>query len=345
MKKATIITGVAGTTGSTVLDLMSDGFDVKCGDRILVGIDNLFRGVVENIQRHLDKDYFFFIKDNYQNLTKLCKGEGQAVVEISEERYQVDEIIHMAAVVPTKYFYEAPELTFRENCLGTVDLFNWAIEHNIEKFIVGSTSEVYGHISDKCLPVKEDEMSHFDSVETTPRWSYAEGKLLTEHILNKSKDKIKVCHLRFANTYGVRDMDDNHIIPYLVNSIVNNRDIRINKDPDNFYRTFLNNYDAAEAVLAVSRNGTSGTAYNVGSSQEVSISALVNLVMILCEGFTGEKYTGKILKEIERSGDPRRRILCTDRLYKDTSFTPSVELVKGITEMIGYAISQKEDNE
>lgn len=341
MKKATIITGVAGTTGSTVLDLMSDFLEVKRGDRLIVGVDNLFRGVVENIQNHLDKSYFYFIKDSYQNMVKYCTGEDELVIETDEEKYVVDEIIHMAAVVPTKYFYEAPELTFRENCLGTVELFNWAIAHHVEKFIVGSTSEVYGHISDSALPVKEDEMSHFDSVETTTRWSYAEGKLLTEHILNKSKDKIKVCHLRFANTYGVRDMDNNHIIPYLVNSTVDNHNIEINKNPDKFYRTFLNNKDAAKAVIAVSQHGVSGTAYNVGSTQEVSISGLVNLVLVLCEEVTGKTYTGSIVKKVERSGDPHRRVLCTDRLYNDTSFTPSIDLAEGIVEMINYAISKK----
>lgn len=340
MKKITLITGVAGTTGSAILDyLVENNEEIKQGDRVIVGYDNFFRGCLENIKNHINKGYFSFINNNFQNICNIISNE----IEFNNqpELYTIDEVYHMAAVVPTKYFYEAPELTFKENCLGTIDLFNWCLNNNVKRFIVGSTSEVYGHINPDHLPIKENEMSHFDSVESTTRWSYAEGKLLTEHILNKSKDKIKVCHLRFANTYGVRDMDNNHIIPYLVNHIVNNKDVVVNREPEKFFRTFLNNKDAARACVKLMEKGKSGTAYNVGSSEEVTIYELIYLVKHLVEEITGKSYQGNIKYEISRSGDPHRRVLSTERLYKDTGFTPQIKLSDGITEMIKYAITKE----
>lgn len=340
MIKATIITGVAGTTGSMILDYLAESSkEVKNCERVIVGYDNFFRGIKENIEKHLNEKYFEFIEDNYRYIpevmseTRLFSFKGVPV--------EVDEIYHMAAIVPTRYFYEAPELTFEVNCKGTVDLFNWAKDVGVKRFVVGSTSEVYGHIKDEDIPAKETTMSHFDSVEDSTRWSYAEGKLLTEHILNQSKDKIKVCHLRFANTYGSRDLDDNHIIPYIINCVIDNRDMRINKEPFDYFRTFLNNHDSARACVEVMEHGRSGVAYNVGSQKEVSIYELVKTILFIAEDRYGITYSGNIYKVIDRPGDPRRRVLDTTRLYEDTGFKPEVSLNDGIIEMFNAVIDKR----
>lgn len=331
MKKTTLITGVAGTTGSLILkEYLHHNPEVLDGTRHVIGVDNLFRGSMSNISQYLSNSNFSFYPCSFQDLMLTSKS-GLL------KNYEIDEIYHMAAVVPTKYFYSSPELTFYENCESTIKLFNWAIKQGVKGFIVGSTSEVYGHINPNHLPISEDEPSNFDSVETTTRWSYAEGKLLTEHVLNRSKDRIKVCHLRFANTYGVEDFDDNHIIPYLINCIVQNTNMHVNKSPHEFYRTFLNNKDSSRACIELMSKGRSGVAYNVGSSEEVTIAELLNLIQEVSEEVTGRVYSGHIFYDVDRPGDPKRRVLSTDRLYKDTGFVPQVSLREGIIEMVKEA--------
>lgn len=339
--KATLITGVAGTTGSTILDLLSTSGEVLRGERVIIGFDDFFRGHPANLGDHLAHDYFYFFNLKFQ---EIYQDEGDPRFEELAERFDIDEIYHMAAVVPTKYFYSSPELTYEENCKGTIDLFNWALSRKVRRFVVGSTSEVYGHIH--AFPANEKTPSNFDSVEDSTRWSYAEGKLLTEHVLNKYSDRIKVCHLRFANTYGVRDMDNNHIIPYLVNSIVRNRSIHVNSRPDEFMRTFLNNKDAARACIELMKKGRSGVAYNIGSTQEVTISQLIDLIIervsLKIKDF---EYEGQICKDVERPGDPMRRLLTSERLLRDTGFTPEVTLEEGIDEMIEKAIEMSKGDQ
>lgn len=326
MKKITLITGVAGTTGSEILDLLSIEPEVVNGERVVVGLDNFFRGCRGNIEKHLNKDYFMFFNIRWQDYIKRLS-----------DSCNIDEIYHMAAVVPTKYFYESPDLTYEENCKGTIDLFNWARSHGVKRFITGSSSEIYGHIREEDLPAKETTMSHFDSEETSTRWSYAEGKILTEHYLNHFKDQMeRVCHLRFANTYGVRDMDDNHILPYLVNRIVNNEEVYINKNAGSYCRTFLNNKDSSRACVELMKKGRNGVAYNVGSEEEVTIEQLLYTVrkIAIDLGVVKDYDLDRVHRTISRPGDPKRRVLCTDRLYKDTGFRPQVPLEEGITEMI-----------
>lgn len=329
--KTTLITGVAGTTGSAILDyLVENDEEVKSGKRRILGIDNFFRGTKENISRHLGKNYFSFFEANFQDIMYF----------ISEEN-EIDEIYHMAAIVPTKYFYESPDLTYQVNCRDTIEFFEVAIKLGVKRFIVGSSSEIYGHINPEHLPISEDESSHFDSVESTTRWSYAEGKLLTEHYMNHFKDKIKVCHLRFANTYGIRDMDNNHVLPYLVNHIVRNEDVEVNRDYGMYCRTFLSNYDSSRACVELMKKGKSGVAYNVGSTEEVSIKYLVKLVTSTYEKISDKKYTGQVHPIIHRDGDPMRRVLSTKRLCETTGFEPQVSLESGIEEMIKFALSQE----
>lgn len=336
MLKATLITGVAGTTGSQILDyLLDESEEIKNGQRIVVGVDNFFRGCYENIKHNINNPSFAFFEMDFRELV-LSK------TPLINSTAEIDEVYHMAAVVPTHYFYDSPDLTYEVNCQGTIDLFNWCRKVGIKRFIVGSSSEIYGHILPEDLPAKETTMSHFDSEEDSTRWSYAEGKLLTEHYLNHFKDDMeRVCHLRFANTYGVRDMDDNHIIPYLVNSVVKGKDIHINKNSRLYTRTFLNNKDSARACVELMSKGKNGVAYNVGSQENIGVNDLLDKIKYLYKEITGKTYSGKIFKDIHRPGDPLRRILSTDRLVEDTGFSPVVKLEDGLEEMIKAAINKE----
>lgn len=326
-----LITGVAGTTGSQILDYLIQDSEIK-----IVGVDNFFRGTPDNLKCSTGCSNFEFYEEDF---LKFIKNE-----KYKKALEGVDAVIHMAAVVPTKYFYTAPELTFQENCYKTIKFFKQCLEvPSIKRFVVGSTSEVYGHIPYDELPAKETTSSHFDSVEDTTRWSYAEGKLLTEHILNKYSDQIKVCHLRFANTYGVNDLDNNHVIPYFINCVVNEEPfIKVNSEPDKYFRTFLNNKDSARACIEIMKKGSSGTAYNVGSEEEVSILQLLSLVLEIAKN-KGIKYRGKVLYDIRRPGDPRRRVLDCTRLYQTTGFKPEVSLEEGISEMFDAVLKIKKE--
>lgn len=349
-KKVTVITGVCGTTGSQILDYLSkENKEILDGQRVVVGVDNLFRGCIDNIRSHFNTKYFIYQFSSFENafLSKTSDGRWKIPAKkiIGSEEYVIDEIYHMAAVVPTKYFYERPDLTYKVNCQGTIDLFDWARDNGVRRFIVGSSSEIYGHIKDEDIPAKEITKSNFDSEEVSTRWSYAQGKLLTEHYLNHFKgDMERVCHLRFANTYGPRDMDDNHILPYLVNCVVNGREIHINKNADRIRRTFLNNQDSARACVELMSKGKNGAAYNVGSMEEITIENLLLTIMTIGSRDFGLN-TGeiKVVRDISRPGDPVRRVLDTSRLKKDTGFEPCVRLETGIRSMFEKALETKGD--
>jgi nucleoside-diphosphate-sugar epimerase len=315
-----LITGVAGLTGSHLVRHC-----LEQGDTV-VGIDNFFRGRQENIYDLIDDSGFQFIEADFRDY--IAKHDAGS---------NYDGIYHLAAIVPTKYFYEEPTLTYEVNCQGTYDIFKWAVAHHIPGFVNASSSEIYGHASS--FPTTEWSSSVYDSVETTTRWSYAYGKIITEYLLNHAKDEIRVCHLRYANVYGPYDIDENHVIPYILNRIACGEVCELNIKAAELRRSFAYMSDCAEATRLAMLNMSSGRSYNVGNPEDITILDLFNTAVEIMNEL-GVEYNKKPSFVMTRSGDPERRILDISRAHTELGYNPTVMLREGIRRTAQWILGQ-----
>lgn len=316
-----LITGVAGLTGAHLVRNCLENGDT------VVGVDDFFRGKKENIEELFGNDRFTFYECDFRKFIR----------EIQETDF--DGIYHLAAIVPTRYFYEEPCLTYEVNCQGTYEIFLWALKNKIPRFINASSSEIYGHA--EAIPTKESTPSLYDAVETTTRWSYAHGKIMTEYLLNYHSSEIKVCHLRYANVYGPYDIDDNHVIPYILNCIVQDIPCRLNIHADSVCRSFLYMSDCAEGTRLAMQHMQSGTSYNIGNPEETSILNLYNLA-VEAAAEIGIAYHREPVLEIERAGDPVRRVLDISRAGKHLGYAPKVMLKEGIRRTLEWIVRQQQ---
>ena len=315
-----LITGVAGLTGAhLVRECLANGDTV-------VGVDNLFRGKKENIVEVIDDKSFRFIECDFRDYINNPASETK-----------FDGIYHLAAIVPTKYFYEEPELTYEVNCRGTHEIFKWAIKHGIKRFINASSSEIYGHAKD--FPTKETALSIYDAVEGTVRWSYAHGKILTEYLLNHYSKDIEVCHLRYANVYGPYDDDDHHVIPYMLNCIARGADVNLNKQSNEIRRSFLYMSDCAIATRLAMLHMKTGTSYNIGNPEETTISNLWQ-VCLKAMSEAGITYGKQPKYDVSRAGDPTRRVLDISRAKEHLGYSPVVMLEGGIKRTAKWIIKK-----
>lgn len=315
-----LITGAAGLTGAHLVRHCLDAGDM------VVGVDNFFRGVRENLAGVMDNTNFEFHACDFRDYihdTAICTG--------------FDGVYHLAAIVPTKYFYEEPELTYEVNCRGTHEIFKWAVQNGIPRFVNASSSEIYGHAAD--FPTKENAPSVYDAVETTTRWSYAHGKILTEYLLNHYKDKIQVCHLRYANVYGPYDIDTFHVVPYMLNCILKNEQAHLNIHAADLRRSFLYMSDCAEATRLAMCRMTSGTSYNIGNPEETTIGNLwKTAVAVMSE--LGRCCTREPAYDVNRAGDPVRRVLDITRAGEQLGYTPKVMLREGVRRTAQWLLKQ-----
>ena len=305
-----LITGVAGLTGAhLVRDCLASGV-------VVVGIDNFFRGKPENIKDVITHSSFTFHECDFRDYINKTSSD-----------FSFDGVYHLAAIVPTKYFYEEPELTYEVNCRGTHEIFKWALGHGIKRFVNASSSEIYGHAPD--FPTKETTPSVYDSVECSTRWSYAHGKIMTEYLLNHYSDKIDVCHLRYANVYGPYDDDEHHVIPYMLHCIINDKPIHLNAKWSEIKRSFLYMSDCSNATRLAMLNMRTGTSYNIGNPEEVTIEHLWHTCVSVMQSL-GVTYSHSPVCDIYRAGDPVRRVLDISRAQEHLGYEPQVMLKEGI---------------
>ena len=210
------------------------------------------------------------------------------------------------------------------------DFLNQAISLDAAIFINCSTSEVYSMQSwNENGGVKEDDYLVLASAEHSQRTSYAVGKLLTEFFLKDAVDKgyIRGCSIRFANVYSNHERFAKHIIPHIINSLLEDKEVILLENSKKNRRSFLHNIDSCRAVLALMQSDMAldGTVYNVATDEEISILDLVSMI-----GSKLDIYNPTIHFEGYRASDPERRILNTDKIRKRTDWVPIVSLSEGL---------------
>lgn len=319
-----IITGACGTTGTALVKFLLS----KTPD-IIYGFDNFYKGGSKNnleIIRSLPQSDRFIFKEVDCN-----SAEFYNELEYISCHHDITQIYNLYAIVETPRFYDSPYETYRTNCVGAIELFKWASNHGVDKFVNCSSSEIYGHPTND-EPIEETSLSTYDSVESSTRWSYAHGKILTEYIINQLSDKssTKVCHLRYANVYGEHDTSPVHVIPYILHQLVYHEPIHINKNYHNIRRTFLHNDDSMLGTYLAMNNMTNKSAYNIGSDEEVTIKELLDLCTEVVEELLNRSLDPSIIQDIDRPGDPIRRVLSTKRANSELGFKCKVSLRDGI---------------
>lgn len=321
MKNLYVISGVTGMTGSQLThQLLEEG-------QTIIGFDNFFASSIDTVKDVVNNPAFMFHEWDIDNPNQMKDLKA----EVLTLKDSFDQVIYIncAAVVHTEHFYEV-EHTYTTNVVSMRSFLEQAIEVGAYAYINCSTSEVYSMQSwNTHGGVREDDFLCLATAEHSQRTSYAVGKLLTEFFMKDAVDKgrIKGCSIRFANVYSKHERFAKHIIPHIINQLLNGNQVVLLENSKKNKRTFLHNIDSCNAVLELVSHpdALDGTVYNVATDEEISIVDLTKLIAskmgienphIVFEGF--------------RESDPERRLLNTDKLRSRTNWKPQVSLDKGL---------------
>ena len=321
-KNLYVISGATGMTGSELSrQLLKD-------DNIVVGFDNFFASSIDTVKDLVGRDDFIFYEYDINNAEHMASVADK--VKSLKGSYSGRLIfINCAAAVHTKHFYEI-EHTFQTNVVSMKMFLEMAISLGADTYMNCSTSEVYSMQSWNANGgVREDDFLVLATAEHSQRTSYAVGKLLTEFFMKDAVDKgrIKGCSIRFANVYSKHERFADHIIPHIINNLLEKPEVTLLENSKVNKRTFLHNIDSCRAVMELmeSPEALDGTVYNVATEEEISIVDLVKLIAkkmgiddveIKFEGF--------------RKSDPERRLLNTDKIRARTNWKPVVTLDEGL---------------
>ncbi len=268
MKKNILVTGGAGFIGSNLVEkLLNEG---AWRISVIDNFNNFYSPAIKkkNIESFLENPDFQLYEED------ICNAAG---VEKIFRGGEFEIVVHLAARAGVRPSLEEPILYADTNVVGTVNLLEAARKFDVRQFLFGSSSSVYG------------ELSESPFVETAnisaPISPYAATKISGEaicHTYSHLYDLRTIC-LRFFTVYGARQRPDLAIHKFS-RLIMENSPIPVFGDGLT-RRDYTYIDDILQGVrAAIDYKDSAFEAINLGESQTVELRELVNLL---------EKHLGK----------------------------------------------------
>jgi len=323
MKSLYVLSGATGMTGSELVRQILESEK----DSLIIGFDNFFASSIDTVKEYMENPGFEFYEYDINNSVQMQKIEDE--VKAKKSTFDRTVYINCAAVVHTEHFYEV-EHTWETNVISMKSFMEQAIRVGADSYINCSTSEVYSMQSwNENGGVRESDYLLMSTAEHSQRTSYACGKLMTEFFMKDAVDKgkIKGCSIRFANVYSKHERFAKHIIPHIINELLEKGSVTLLENSKKNRRAFLHNIDSCRSVLALinSDKALDGTVYNVATDEEITI---IDLTYKIAEKMGLPKP--EIIFNGYRSSDPERRILNTEKIRTRTDWSPIITLDKGL---------------
>jgi dTDP-glucose 4,6-dehydratase len=299
-----LVTGGAGFLGSHLCDYLLDKA------HLVIAIDNLITGSIDNISHLAGNENFKFIK---HNVTEYIYVEGD-----------LDYILHFASPASPMDYLEFPIQTLKVGALGTHKALGLAKEKKA-RFLLASTSEVYG--DPLVNPQLEDYWGNVNPIG--PRGVYDEAKRFAEALTMAyhRKHGIDTKIARIFNTYGPRmRKDDGRAIPTFIAQSIRNEPLTVFGDGSQT-RSFCYVSDLIEGIYKLMLSDINEPV-NLGNPDEMTILQLARKILEI----TGSE--SEIVYKPLPENDPKVRRPDITRAREKLHWTPKVPLGDGLRKTI-----------
>lgn len=248
----------------------------------------------------------------------------------------IDIVIHLAAKVGgIGYNQKIPGKMFYENLIMGAQLMEAARHAKVKKFVAIGTICAYPKFTP--IPFKETDLWNGYPEETNAPYGLAKKMLLVQAQAYRAQYGFNAIYLLPVNLYGPSDNfnpQSSHVIPALIKKFVDaknqhRRSVTVwgTGKPT---REFLYVEDAAEGIIKATEMYNGADPVNLGSSFEISIRELAELIRDLV-GFKGQIKWDKN----QPDGQPRRK-LDTSQAQRLFGFTAKTDFRQGIKKSIAW---------
>jgi len=309
-----LVTGGAGYIGSHVVhSLVERGHDVVVFDNLVAG----FEAAV-----HKDAD---FIRGDLLNKDQLAECFA---LYAQHQQPPFDGIFHFASHIQVGESMRDPFKYLNDNIVGMMNLLEQAIQHNVKRFILSSTANLYDE--NASVPIGEDEKLEPGSI-------YGETKYVGERLL-RWMDKLyglKYCALRYFNACGAHPdgnigeahNPETHLIPLILQVALGQREkiMIFGTDYDTPDGTCIRDYvhvmDLAQAHLLAMHALEQGESrvYNLGSGNGYSVREVIET----CREVTGHPIP--VEEAPRRAGDLPRLVADSLRIKRELGWEPEYD--------------------
>ena len=272
----------------------------------------------------VDKLTYAGKRNNVPSKAKLYVADiaGEDAIKTIFERHDIKTVFHFAAESHVDNSIKDCSEFIRTNIVGTVNLLNASLKHNVEKFMHISTDEVYGSIENGSFT----EETNYD-----PRNPYSASKASSDHFVRAFHNTygLPTVITNCSNNYGPRQHKEK-LIPQTILNLLNDKKIPVYGDGKQI-RDWLYVQDHCEALIEVWKRGVVGEKYNIGGECEVQNIDLIKKIISLMG-----KDDSMIEYVKDRPGHDRRYSTDIRKITKDLNWKPRFDIDDGLTKTIEW---------
>ena len=306
-----LVTGAAGFIASRVSELLLEAGHSVCG------VDNLNDAYDVRIKEYrlgrlLPREGFSFLR--------LDISERQAIDALSAAG-QFAAVINLAARAGVRQSVENPWVYVDTNVTGTLNLLELCRRQGIPKFILASTSSIYGE--DAPLPTPESASSDHPLQVYAATKKGAEALCHAYHYLNG----LDVTIFRYFTVYGPAPRPDMVMFRF-TQWISEGRPVLLNGDGEQS-RGFTYVDDIARGTIM----GLKPVGYeiiNLGGSQVITINQLIHLL----ESLIGKK--AQVTNLPRHPADMSTNHADVEKAGQVLGWEPTVSLEEGISRLVAW---------
>ena len=250
---AVLVTGAAGFIGSHVAHSLVDA------GREVVGLDDLSGGFRENVPHPV-----IFYEGSVLD---------EPLVSRLFQRHKFEYVFHLAAYAAEGLSHFVRRFNYTNNVIGSMNLINEAVAHDVKCFVFTSSIAVYGAAQ---APMRED-------LTPQPEDPYGIAKFAVELDLRAARRMFGLESIVFRphNVYGERqNLGDKYrnVIGIFMNQLLQDRPMTIFGDGTQT-RAFSYIGDVAPLIArAIDEPAAYNEVFNIGADEPTSVLQLARLV-------------------------------------------------------------------
>jgi len=311
--KKCFITGITGSGGSYLAEHIhkKDKKIKLSGSFRSIGYKKILCNKIKNLK------LFKIDLRNYKRIKTILK------------KSKPDLIYHLASNADVRGSFDEPIKHAENNNTITINLLEAVRELKLKTLIViCSTSEVYGSVLKKNLPITENHA-------ISPINPYAVTKTfqdLISQVYSKSYNLNIIITRMFSYTNARRKNLFQTSFAKQIVDIEKGRSKLLNHGNLKSVRTFVDIEDAMQAYWLAAKKGKIGEIYNIGGNKIVSVREFLNILIKL----SNKKIVCKADKKLFRPKDIGIQISDSSKFKRHTNWKPKITFKKSVDKLLNY---------
>ncbi|NMC79686.1 MAG: SDR family NAD(P)-dependent oxidoreductase [Chloroflexi bacterium] len=311
-----LVTGAAGFIASRVSQFLMDA------GHTVVGLDNMNDAYDPRMKEYRLKN---LLKQEQFEFVKMDIADKQAALALVDKG-PYDAVFNLAARAGVRQSVENPWVYVDTNVTGTLNMLEVAKRSGTKKFILASTSSIYG--ANPPIPTPETASSDHPLQPYSATKKGAEALCHSFHYLHD----LDVTVFRYFTVYGPAARPDMVMFRF-TQWIAEGREVRVNGDGTQS-RGFTYLDDIARGTIL----GLKPVGYeiiNLGGHQVITVNDLIHRV----EELVGRK--ANVIYQDRHPADVLENSANVDKARSMLGWEPQVSLEEGIPNLVNWYLAER----